>query len=134
MRNIGASLLNIDDPGHNGFSLGKRFLAMGLGTIEGPQELTEIQATLAMSENEDVAHAICNIVVVLMSSENGELLQTIWNSFSFKLIKVKRWEFTSAFDETGECMIPLLCIGHATMGQTLAAHYGQFRGGKNIFR
>jgi hypothetical protein len=130
---IRASLLRIDDPTDSAFPIGKDFFAMALGTIQCPKELTEIQVTLAMGENEDAIDAFRKIVAVFISSGNGKLLHTIYNSFLLKLVKVKGRDFTNAVDETEECTIPLPWIGHSTMEKALAAHYGQFQEGKLFF-
>jgi hypothetical protein len=73
MGNIRTSLLNVDDPGDNAFVLRRLFFRMALGMIEGREELAQIQATLAMGENEDAADAFRSIVAVLMTSRTGEL-------------------------------------------------------------
>jgi hypothetical protein len=35
--------------------------------------------------------------------------------------------------ETDECMIPLSCIGHATLEDAMEAQYAQFEAGVEIF-
>jgi hypothetical protein len=85
MGNISASLVSVDDPGDKAFVLRRLFLGMALGKIEDREELAQIQATLAMGENEDAADAFRRIVAVLMTSRNGELRQAIHNSLFFKV-------------------------------------------------
>jgi hypothetical protein len=133
MGNIRASLLNVDDRGNNPFVLGRLFLGMAIGKIESREELAQIQAILAMGETEDAADAFRGIMALLITSQNEELRQTIHNSLFFQFRKFIGRDFVAAVDETEECMIPLPCISHATVEEALAAHYGQFRGGKRAF-
>jgi hypothetical protein len=63
---------------------------------------------LAISEKGNAADAFCKIVAVLMSSQNGGILQTIQNSLFFKLRNFMGRDFTAALDEIAECMILLL--------------------------
>jgi hypothetical protein len=46
---------------------------MALRMIEGRKQLAQIQATLAMGENEEAADAFRRIVAVLMTARNGDL-------------------------------------------------------------
>jgi hypothetical protein len=68
-----------------------------------------------------------------MTSQNGELRQTIQNSLLLKLRKFIGPDLVVAFDETEECMIALSCIGQARVEEAPPTHYGQFRGGKRAF-
>jgi hypothetical protein len=91
-------------------------------------------AILAMGENEEAPDAFRRIVAVLMTSRNGEVRKTIQNSLFFKLRPFIGPDFAAAVDETEECMIPLPCIGHATVEEARVAHDDQFRGGETCFQ
>jgi hypothetical protein len=89
---------------------------------------------LGNGRNEDAADAFRRIMAVLMASRNEELREMIQNSFLLKLRKFIGPDFAAVVDETQEYMIPLPYIGHITVEEALAAHYGQFRRGETCFQ
>jgi hypothetical protein len=127
-------LLRIDDQSDNAFTLATLFHRMACGATQGAQELPQIQDMLSMGSNDDAAEAFRKLVELLQSCQNRELAQTIQSSFFLKLVKFQMPDLTATVSETGECMIPLSCIGHATLDEAMEAQYAQFEAGGENFQ
>jgi hypothetical protein len=94
-------LLKIDGRTGPAFPVGQVFFGMGLRRLQGAEQLRQIQAMLRIDRNEDADEAFRKVVGLLMSSRNGELLQTVQNSLFFKLGKFMHSDWATPVEESG---------------------------------